>query len=78
MKKDVVISEEFVISKIYYLRGHKVMFDDDLAELYQIDTKRLNEQVRRNLERFPEDFMMRLNEDEWERLRSQFATTNLT
>jgi hypothetical protein len=77
MKKDIVITDELVISKIYHLRGHKVMLDVDLAELYQVDTKRLNEQVRRNIERFPEDFMFQLTENEWESLRSQFATSNV-
>jgi hypothetical protein len=76
MKKDIVITDELVISKIYQLRGHKVMLDVDLAELYQVDTKRLNEQVRRNIERFPEDFMFQLTEDEWQILRSQFATSS--
>jgi hypothetical protein len=72
MKKDIdiVITDELVISKIYQLRRHKVMLDVDLAELYQVDTKRLNEQVRRNIERLPEDFMFQLTENEWESLRS--------
>jgi hypothetical protein len=52
MKKDIVITDELVISKIYQLRGHKLMLDVDLAELYQVDTKRLNEQVRRNISDF--------------------------
>ncbi len=51
------------------------MLDSDLAELYGIETKRLNEQVRRNLDRFPEDFMFRLTENEWQSLRSQIATS---
>ncbi len=60
--------------RIYLIRGHKVMLDSDLAELYQVPTSRLNEQVRRNLERFPEDFMFQLNKKEAESLRSQIAT----
>jgi hypothetical protein len=60
--------------KIYTLRGKQIMLDEDLAELYQVTTKRLNEQVKRNSERFPEDFMFQLTEKEYESLRSQFAT----
>ena len=60
--------------KIYTLRGKQIMLDSDLAELYQVDTKRLNEQVRRINERFPDDFMFQLSKDEYESLRSQFAT----
>ena len=60
--------------KIYTLRGKQVMLDFDLAELYRVETRRLNEQVKKNGERFPDDFMFLLNEDEYESLRSQFAT----
>ena len=56
------------------IRGHKVMLDSDLAALYGVPTKRLNEQVQRNLTRFPDDFMFRLTSDEAESLRSQIAT----
>jgi len=63
--------------KIYTLRGKQIMLDSDLAELYQVDTKRLNEQVRRNSERFPDDFMFQLSEEEYESLRSQFATLEI-
>ena len=56
------------------MRGHKVLLDADLATLYGVTTKRLNEQVRRNRERFPEDFVFQLAQDEYEALRSQFAT----
>jgi phage regulator Rha-like protein len=62
-------------NKIYEIRGQKVMSDYDLAQLYEVETKRINEQVKRNLERFPEDFMFRLSFLEWETMRSQFATT---
>lgn len=58
------------------IRGQKVMIDVDLAELYQVPTKRLNQQVHRNLQRFPEDFMFQLTKDEAESLRSQFAISN--
>lgn len=60
--------------KIYLVRGQKVMLDSDLAGLYGVTTKRLNEQVRRNTSRFPEDFMFQLSADEFETLRSHFAT----
>ena len=60
---------------ILLIRGHKVILDSDLAELYGVTTKRLNEQVRRNLPRFPEDFMFQLTESETHLLRSQFATS---
>lgn len=70
-------------NKIFLIRGHKVMVDKDLAKLYGVSTKRLNEQVRRNMRRFPEDFMFRLTKEEILRfqigtpcLRSQFATLN--
>lgn len=60
---------------IYHVRGKAVMFDRDLAILYQVGTKRLNEAVKRNAKRFPEDFMFQLTKEEFESLRSQFATS---
>jgi len=63
--------------KIYTLRGKQIMLDEDLAALYQVTTKRLNEQVKRNSERFPEDFMFQLTEKEYKNLRSQFATLDM-
>jgi hypothetical protein len=63
--------------RIYLIRGHKVMLDADLAELYQVVTKVLNQAVRRNRERFPEDFMFQLSQQEAESLRSQFVTSNM-
>lgn len=66
---------ETVLKRIFVLRGQKVMIDSDLAELYGVTTKRLNEQVKRNITRFPSDFMFRLTHGELESLnRSQFAT----
>ena len=62
--------------RIYVLRGQKVMLDEDLAELYGVPTKRLNEQVRRNRTRFPKDFMFRLTATEVRNLRSQIATSS--
>ncbi len=62
--------------KIFTLRGEQVMIDFHLAELYQVETKRLNEQVKRNSRRFPTSFMFQLSENEWEYLQSQFATAD--
>ena len=67
---------QFIQSKIYEIRGQKVMLDRDLAELYGIETKRLKEAVRRNLRRFPVDFMFELNRKEFEFLRSQIASSH--
>ncbi len=58
------------------MRGQKVMIDEDLAELYEVETKRLNEQVKRNKDRFPEDFMFQLSKNEFEILKSQNATSS--
>ncbi len=70
-----MIPVEFIERKIYLIRGHKVMLDSDLAELYQVPTKALNQAVKRNFERFPEDFMFRLASPEAEALnRSHFVT----
>src|SRR5579864_9441733 len=66
---------ESIERRIYLIRSHKVMLDADLAELYQVTTKRLNEQVHRNLARFPRDFAFQLTADEAANLRSQFATS---
>jgi hypothetical protein len=71
-----ILPEETIVSKIYLIRGQKVMIDRDLAELYGVETRRLNEQVKRNLSRFPEDFMFQLTEDEFKNLISQFATSS--
>jgi hypothetical protein len=67
---------QLVERRIYMVRGQKVMLDADLAELYQVPTKRVNEQVQRNLGRFPKDFMFRLKPAEAENLRSQIATSS--
>ena len=70
------ISKEQIENKIYTLRGVQVMLDRDLAELYQVETRRINEQVKRNIERFPDDFMFQLTKDELEIWKSQNATSN--
>lgn len=72
-----LIPIEKIEKSIFVIRGQKVMLDSHLAELYEVPTKRLNEQVRRNLQRFPEDFMFQLTDEEADHLRSQIATSNL-
>jgi hypothetical protein len=72
---ELIIQNE-ISSRIFTLRGKQVMLDRDLAELYQVETKRLNEQVKRNISRFPEDFMFQLNENELKNWKSQYATSN--
>ncbi len=76
MSDKLTIPDEVVISKIYYIRNQKVMLDSDLAELYGVETRILNQQVKRNLDRFPEDFMFQLTKIEWETLKSQNATSS--
>ncbi len=71
------LSENLIVNRIFTIRGMRVMLDFHLAEMYGIPTKRLNEQVRRNPDRFPEDFMFQLTENEYENLRLQFATSSL-
>jgi hypothetical protein len=63
-------------SRILEVRGQRVLLDSDLADLYEVDTKRLNEQVKRNAERFPADFMFQLSPEEFADLKSQFATSS--
>ena len=73
MNKESLLPDEAVVSKIYLLRGQKVMLDRDLAELYDVKPIRLREQVKRNKERFPDNFMFQLDENEVETLLSQNA-----
>ena len=65
-----------VKSKIYTIRGQKVMLDFDLAQMYNVKTGSLNQSVKRNIERFPDDFMFQLTETEWEEWKSQYVTSN--
>ena len=74
--KTVIIPDELIMNNIYLIRGQKVMIDHDLAKLYQFEKKRLNEQVSRNKERFPGDFMFQLNKEEFQNLKSQIATSS--
>jgi hypothetical protein len=76
IKQHSVIPDEILLNKIYLIRGEKVMLDSDLADLYGVETRRLNEQVKRNPGRFPEDFMFQLAAIEFENLKSQIATSS--
>ena len=67
---------QLIQSRIYEIRGQKVMLDFDLAELYQVETRILNQSVKRNINRFPDDFMFRLTESEWGNISSQFVMTS--
>ena len=77
MEQPTIINKENIQNKIYTIRGLQIMLDKDLAELYQVESKRLNEQVKRNIERFPKNFMFQLSQNEYDNLRSQFATSSL-
>ena len=68
------IAEEVLMAKIFIVRGIRVMLDRDLAELYQVETKQLKRAVRRNIDRFPEDFMFEVSRKEFESLRCQIGT----
>jgi hypothetical protein len=72
-----VISADRIEQSILFIRGHKVLLDADLAHLYGVEIKALNRAVKRNLDRFPEDFMFQLTRDEWTALRSQIGTIDL-
>jgi hypothetical protein len=68
--------DEHITDKIYSIGGYNVMLDSDLAELYEVETKVLNQSVNRNIERFPPDFMFELTDDEWLNLKSQIVTSS--
>lgn len=74
--RNKIISSATLHQKIFIIRGVKVMLDKHLAELYGVSTKQLNQSVKRNIMRFPSDFMFQLNDDEMDSLRSQFVTAN--
>ena len=76
MNTEIHLSEEVISNKIYFIRNQKVMLDRDLAVLYGIETRVLKQAVRRNIVRFPEDFMFELTKQEFENWRSQFVTSN--
>ncbi|MDZ4203434.1 MAG: ORF6N domain-containing protein [Bacteroidales bacterium] len=73
---EIAIPEEVIMSRIYLIRDKKVMLDSDLSELYEVETKQLKRAVRRNIKRFPSDFMFELTDKEFANLRSQFGTSN--
>lgn len=75
-KETNLIPQKRIENRIFLIRGKKVMLDKDLAELYEVETRRLNEQVRRNIKRFPEDFMFQLTKQEFENLKSHFAISS--
>jgi hypothetical protein len=74
--KELIINDNFIKDKIHTIRGKQVILDRDIALLYGVETKRLNEQVKRNKERFPENFMFKLSKKETLSLRSQIATSS--
>ncbi|GBE04170.1 ORF6N domain protein [bacterium BMS3Abin09] len=71
-----IIPQEIIENKIYFIREQKIMLDMDLAKLYEVETKVLVQAVKRNMDRFPEDFMFQLNIQEFRHLRSQFVTSS--
>lgn len=71
-----LIPVQIIENKIFVIRGLKVMLDSDLAALYEVEVRRLNEAVKRNIERFPDEFMFQLTDEEWQNLKSQFATSS--
>jgi len=76
VEKQTMLPDETIMAKIYFIRGSKVMFDRDLALLYGVETKRLKEAVKRNLSRFPDDFMFELSKEELANWRYQFSNSN--
>jgi hypothetical protein len=73
---NIIISEEIIVSKIYLIRGKKVMIDRDLALLYGVETRALNQTVKRNPKRFPDDFMFQMSSEEMENWKSQIVISN--
>ena len=76
MKNSLILADTLISQKIYIIRGKKVMIDEDLAALYGVETKALNQAIKRNSTRFPDDFMFTLNRTETKNLRSQFVTSS--
>ncbi|MBI3582476.1 MAG: ORF6N domain-containing protein [Nitrospinae bacterium] len=73
---EIIVQQEVIERKIYMIRGHKIMLSTDLAELYEVETRVLVQAVKRNIDRFPSDFMFQLNEIEFENLKSQIVTSS--
>ncbi|MCF6361523.1 MAG: ORF6N domain-containing protein [Cyclobacteriaceae bacterium] len=76
MNEKIQAPDEVVMNKIYLIRNQKVMIDSDLADLYGVETKHLKRAIKRNLKRFPNDFMFQLTKEEFDNLRSQFGTSS--
>ena len=76
MNENLQLQPSIIQNKIYTIRNQKVMLDSDLAELYGVETRVLNQAVKRNIERFPDDFMFKLSEYEWQSMSSQFVMTS--
>lgn len=76
MATKIIISEDVILNKIFYIRNKKVMIDKDLAELYEVETRVLNQTVVRNIERFPKEFMFQLSNEEFENLKSQIVISS--
>ena len=76
MKKDSLLPDELIINKIILLRDQKVLIDRDLAELYGVETRILNQAVKRNIKRFPDDFMFQMTKEEFEIWKSQIVISN--
>ena len=76
MSKDLIISHKEIENRIFLVRGVQVMLDNDLAKIYQVETRALNQAIKRNIERFPNDFMFQLTQSEWENLKSHFVTSS--
>ncbi len=76
MDRKLNLEEEIVLQRIHLIRGTKIMLDSDLALLYQVETKQLKRQVKRNIERFPSDFLFELSQEEWDNLRCQIGTSS--
>jgi hypothetical protein len=72
----LLVADQKILNRIFVIRGQKVMIDESLSAMYGVETKRLNEQVKRNLKRFPKDFMFILTTKEFNNLKSQFATSS--
>ena len=72
-----IIPDEIIMNKIFYVRGQKVMLDFDLAQLYEVETRVFNQAVRRNGNRFPEDFMFRLTAEEWENHKGNWTSSQI-
>jgi hypothetical protein len=75
-KSKELLLDKQILKIIILVRGEKVILDSDLATLYGVETRRLNEQVRRNIDKFPDDFMFQLTKEVFENLKSQFATSS--